>query len=170
MDRPDTERTSGKDIKRVMSLSHFQLQMLRHALSFGAKRVVYSTCSVHKEEDEEVVVRALEGSGYHLGRALPSWHRRGDTSIFRGADKCVRVDPVEDGITGFFVALFVRNDLSEGWEDGDNEEDAGSGSWNTKGNRNKRGRGGRKGGRNMNSPVPAKKPAVGPKITRFDED
>ena len=115
-------------------------------------------------------MRALEGSGYHLGRALPSWHRRGDTSIFRGADKCVRVDPVEDGITGFFVALFVRNDLSEGWEDGDNEEDAGSGSWNTKGNRNKRGRGGRKGGRNMNSPVPAKKPAVGPKITRFDED
>lgn len=113
LDRPDTER-SGKDAKRIATLSHFQLQMLRHALSFGAKRVVYSTCSIHKEEDEGVVMRALDGCNYHLEKALPTWKRRGDKSAFRGAEKCVRVDPVEDGITGFFVALFVRNDLGTG--------------------------------------------------------
>ena len=156
LDRPDTERT-GKDSKRVATLSHFQLQMLRHAMTFGAKRVVYSTCSIHKEEDEGVVMRALEGSNYHLEKALPTWKRRGDKSAFRGAEKCVRVDPVEDGITGFFVALFVRNDLGEGAG-----KDGRYGGTTKKGKgkreREQRKEKGKKGkGANDDSPVPAKK-------------
>lgn len=86
--------------------------MLRHALRFGARRVVYSTCSIHREEDEEVVKLALDSSEgrYTLVPALPAWPRRGDTSVFAEADRCVRVDPDADGMTGFFVACFERTD------------------------------------------------------------
>lgn len=51
----------------------------------AAKRIVYSTCSVHKEEDEEVVMNALGSSeardfGWILAPrsvVLPTWERRG---------------------------------------------------------------------------------------------
>ncbi len=46
--------------RRVAKLASFQLSALKHALSFpGALRVAYSTCSVHAEENERVVARAL---------------------------------------------------------------------------------------------------------------
>jgi 16S rRNA C967 or C1407 C5-methylase (RsmB/RsmF family) len=65
---------------------------------------------VNNEENEKVVVRALQGSGYHLTMALPSWPRRGDTAVFPDAGLCVRVDPCpEDGTTGFFVACFEKD-------------------------------------------------------------
>ena len=114
LDRPQSQRTakSARERQRVRTLSHFQLQMLRHALRFGARRVVYSTCSIHREEDEEVVKLALDSceGRYTLVPALPAWPRRGDTSVFPEADKCVRVDPDADGMTGFFVACFERTD------------------------------------------------------------
>ena len=117
LDRPKSEREARtrQERQRVRTLSHFQLQMLRHALSFGARRVVYSTCSVHTDENEEVVKRGLascEGR-YELVPALPAWPRRGDTAVFDEADKCLRVDPDEDGMTGFFVACFQRVDDKE---------------------------------------------------------
>ena len=110
LDRPRSQRVArnSKEKQRVRTLSHFQLQMLRHALSFNAERVVYSTCSINREEDEEVVKLALDSceGRYTLVEALPSWPRRGDTSVFAEASKCVRVDPDLDGMTGFFVACF----------------------------------------------------------------
>ena len=43
---------------RIKALSNFQVAILSHALRFqGARRVVYSTCSVWPEEDEGVVMR-----------------------------------------------------------------------------------------------------------------
>ena len=114
LDRPQSQRTAqgARERQRVRTLSHFQLQMLRHALRFGARRVVYSTCSIHREEDEEVVKLALDSceGRYALVPALPAWPRRGDTSVFPEADRCVRVDPDADGMTGFFVACFERTD------------------------------------------------------------
>jgi len=43
------------------------------------KRVVYSTCSVHREENEEVVRQVLEAEpAFHLvTRPLACWPRRG---------------------------------------------------------------------------------------------
>jgi len=59
----------------------FQEAALSHALSFAAvQRVVYSTCSVHRRENEDVVARCLAAardSGWALEKALPTWPRRG---------------------------------------------------------------------------------------------
>ena len=59
---PDQEAEDESKLKaRLENLSAFQLKLLQHAMSFpAAKRITYSTCSVHSEENENVVVRALE--------------------------------------------------------------------------------------------------------------
>lgn len=78
---PDAE-----NLARVKALSNFQLAILSHALRFsGAKRVVYSTCSIWEQEDEGVVMRILgkkelRAMGWRLESrqgVLPGWERRG---------------------------------------------------------------------------------------------
>lgn len=45
---------------RLSALSAFQLRLLQHALSFpAARKVTYSTCSLHATENEHVVLKAL---------------------------------------------------------------------------------------------------------------
>lgn len=98
---------------RVNSLAAFQTRALQHALSFpNVQRVVYSTCSVFTEENENVVAAALphaEVAGLSLVHALPFWHRRGLTTLFPWGEKVVRVHPELDGGDGFFVAVFDRH-------------------------------------------------------------
>lgn len=44
--------------QRIRALSNFQLTILSHAMRFtGARRVVYSTCSIWSQEDEGVIMR-----------------------------------------------------------------------------------------------------------------
>ena len=53
--------TDPSNHRRLRSLSAFQLSLLRHAMRFpSADRIVYSTCSIHWEENEGVVRRALQ--------------------------------------------------------------------------------------------------------------
>ena len=63
------------------ALAAFQEAALRHALRFpAARRVAYSTCSLHARENERVVAAVLEEAralGFELEAALPGWHRRG---------------------------------------------------------------------------------------------
>ena len=48
---------------RLSALSAFQLRLLQHALSFpAARKVTYSTCSLHATENEHVVLKALTSS------------------------------------------------------------------------------------------------------------
>jgi putative methyltransferase len=71
--------------------------------------VVYSTCSIHDEENELVVKKALElGSAFHLVRVLPQFPSRGKNIIPNG-DYCVRTTPEVDHTIGFFVSRFERN-------------------------------------------------------------
>jgi putative methyltransferase len=95
---------------RLQKLSNFQKMIIRHAMKFPSlKRLVYSTCSVHEEENEMVVQEVLKNEpGFRLvENPLPSWHRRG-LSKYEFGQHLVRADPYEDGIHGFFVALFTK--------------------------------------------------------------
>lgn len=116
---------------RLVNLAFFQTKIVKHALVHfpNVKRVVYSTCSVHGEENEDVVRALLMDPevaklGWRLMKredVIPTWHRRGWQARFEGmqeegycqsaqelAEGCVRAEPVADGGIGFFVAGFEK--------------------------------------------------------------
>ncbi|XP_030041810.1 28S rRNA (cytosine-C(5))-methyltransferase isoform X2 [Microcaecilia unicolor] len=103
----DDEKSSCEE--RLLALAAFQRKMLGHALSFPAVQcVVYSTCSLHQQENEDVVQDALERNGtFRLVSVLPSWTQRG-LDTFSDAACCLRASPAETLTNGFFVALLQR--------------------------------------------------------------
>lgn len=127
-DGNETIATSEKDLKaRLEALSTFQLTLLLHALEFPAvRRVTYSTCSLHVEENEQVVLNALKSDvaqrrGWRvLSRddqvsGMRSWPVRGQVDACDGdnhvSESCIRAYK-DDGrcVMGFFVAAFVRDE------------------------------------------------------------
>ncbi|XP_042511668.1 25S rRNA (cytosine-C(5))-methyltransferase NSUN5-like [Macadamia integrifolia] len=98
------------DTERVRKLAAFQRKALSHALSFPAvERVVYSTCSIHQMENEDVINSVLplaQSYGFQLTTLLPQWPCRG-LPVFEGSEHLLRTDPIQD-MEGFFIALFVR--------------------------------------------------------------
>lgn len=108
--------------QRLRGLQAFQQRVVKHAMvAFPtATAIVYSTCSVHAMENEQVVEHTLQYSINHsLGWKLvmppgfDSWQRRGvlEDSHALTEEQCnmlIRCTP-EDGMNGFFVALFVRD-------------------------------------------------------------
>lgn len=103
---------------RVDKLARLQRKLLAHALlSFNnCRTVVYSTCSVHEEENENVVRQVLEDErvqarGWVLSNILPgTWKSRG---VVRENDPLpmdytIRCDPAVDATNGFYVARFDR--------------------------------------------------------------
>ncbi|XP_057223913.1 28S rRNA (cytosine-C(5))-methyltransferase [Malurus melanocephalus] len=122
--------------ERLQALAGFQRRVLSHALSFPAlQRLVYSTCSLHQEENEDVVQSVLQdwGSAFRLVTTFPSWPCRG-LAVFPGAESCLRASPAETLTHGFFVAVLelcregaaapsslpaaVKENLGEGTEPG----------------------------------------------------
>ncbi|MEW5317568.1 MAG: hypothetical protein WDW38_008854 [Sanguina aurantia] len=103
--------SEGGDAARVAQLAKFQVMALRKALTFPAlQRLVYSTCSIHQAENEDVVAEVLDdarAAGFDLVDPFPSWHRRG-LPLFVGSEKLVRTDATLDGTDGFFVAVFQK--------------------------------------------------------------
>ncbi|KAM9370747.1 LOW QUALITY PROTEIN: 28S rRNA (cytosine-C(5))-methyltransferase [Phaethornis superciliosus] len=96
--------------ERLQALAGFQRKVLSHALSFPAlQRLVYSTCSLHREENEDVVHAVLQeqGSAFRLVNAFPSWPCRG-LSTFPGAEGCLRASPTDTLTQGFFLAVLER--------------------------------------------------------------
>lgn len=120
-----TVATSEKDLKaRLEALSSFQLSILLHAFNFpAARKITYSTCSFHAEENEHVVLKALRsGIAQKRGwRVLPreaqisgmkAWPVRGLSDACNGASEvaeaCIRAYKDDGrGVMGFFVAAFV---------------------------------------------------------------
>ncbi|OCL14341.1 S-adenosyl-L-methionine-dependent methyltransferase [Glonium stellatum] len=121
---------------RLEALSSFQLRILTHAMRFSAARkITYSTCSIHFEENEWVVFRALASPvakerGWRIWKrsdqveGMKKWERRGvweegkaeDEQSLREEERqevlegCIRCEKgTDEGTMGFFVAGFVRD-------------------------------------------------------------
>lgn len=125
---------ADKLTERLTALSTFQLHILTHAMRFpSARKITYSTCSIHFEENEGVVFQALATSvakerGWRVLRraeqveGLRKWDRRGQWEegklgggVVEERNKedvlegCIRCDKgTQEGTMGFFVAAFVR--------------------------------------------------------------
>ncbi|KAF9977506.1 hypothetical protein BGZ73_005777 [Actinomortierella ambigua] len=120
-----------KKKERLRSLGEFQVECVSKAMTFpNAQKISYSTCSIHAEENEHVVVTLLrkhwpEWKLVPRSQVLPTWHRRGvpsevgdipglvstDEDRAKVADCLVRAIPGgKDGdpMNGFFVACFER--------------------------------------------------------------
>ncbi|KAL5326890.1 hypothetical protein ACEPPN_004579 [Leptodophora sp. 'Broadleaf-Isolate-01'] len=124
-----TAISSEDELKnRLEALSKFQLELLLHAFKFpAARKITYSTCSIHAEENENVVQRALTSpiakqAGWRILkreeqiRGMKDWPVRGSQQACGGndelAESCIRANKDDEhGTMGFFLAGFVR-DLS----------------------------------------------------------
>ena len=147
MDENSEESKSDATIdqERLRKLASFQFVIMKHALSFpGARKVVYSTCSIHAEENERVVIDLLldeqiRNQGWTLAsrdEVIPEWPRRGiesefvkmsrDEQVCRDlAGGCVRANPKEDGGIGFFAACFVKREAIDGYAKNNGAADKG---------------------------------------------
>ncbi|KAI1477345.1 S-adenosyl-L-methionine-dependent methyltransferase [Daldinia eschscholtzii] len=135
-DGKETLVSSEKELEaRLEALSLFQLTLLLHAFKFpAAKKITYSTCSIHAQENEQVVLKALQSDiakerGWRIlrreqqVRGLREWPVRGSVEASDGdseiADACIRSYKDDGrGVMGFFVAGFVR-DVKPAFADGD---------------------------------------------------
>jgi putative methyltransferase len=122
---------------RLTSLAAFQLAIVLHAFAFpAAKKVTYSTCSIHAIENEGVVLSALQSAvakqrGWRVlkrgeqVRGMREWPVRGQGHEGLGEEEvegCVRAERGDGrGVMGFFVVAFVRDD--DGGEDEKKEGD-----------------------------------------------
>lgn len=139
-------KTEDHDIRlsaRLKSLSTFQLKLLQHAFEFPqARKITYSTCSIHAAENEHVVIQALQSpiAQSRHWRILPrdqqisgakTWTIRGDRAACQDylagsdprhaqeiAEACLRCEKgTKEGTQGFFVAAFVRDDVNDDEDD-----------------------------------------------------
>ncbi|PQE13007.1 NOL1 NOP2 sun family protein [Rutstroemia sp. NJR-2017a BBW] len=114
---------------RLSALAEFQLELLLHAFKYpAARKITYSTCSIHAEENESVVRKALESSlarerGWKILkrdeqiRGMREWPVRGSAEACEGdhtlSEACIRANKGdENGTMGFFLAGFVRSQPS----------------------------------------------------------
>lgn len=122
MHRPESllhSEKSGRTARtKAEALSKFQERILEHALRFPrVHKVVYSTCSIFEEENEEVVRRVLSkaefSDSFEIENALPQWPQRGiSKGKYPFASNCIRCFPNTHRMHGFFVASFVRKAVS----------------------------------------------------------
>ncbi|OBT77175.1 hypothetical protein VF21_05106 [Pseudogymnoascus sp. 05NY08] len=126
-----TAITSAQDLQaRLAALAAFQLTLLLHAMRFpGARKITYSTCSEHNEENEGVVLAALESEVARerewrvLRReeqvgGMKRWDVRGvdgPEGEYEGiSEGCIRANKGDgEGTMGFFVCPFVRDGGAE---------------------------------------------------------
>ncbi|KAI0997783.1 hypothetical protein K3495_g10407 [Podosphaera aphanis] len=111
---------------RLTALSKFQLELLLHAFKFpAARKITYSTCSIHAEENELVIRKALEHpyakeKGWRIlkrdeqPQGMSNWPVRGSQDTCGVPEdlamSCIRTNKGDEhGTMGFFVAALVRD-------------------------------------------------------------
>lgn len=112
MMRTGTEKFHATcDSQRLQMLKRFQISILMHALHFPqVERVVYSTCSVHVEENEEVVeeVMCQVSELFQFCLVCPDWRGSRGLDGYPHSQLFLRLLPEQDLTQGFFVACFQR--------------------------------------------------------------
>lgn len=116
MDRPEQSNINKSLTKRLQNLQSFQVYLLRYALfNFpNVRRIIYSTCSLYPEENEEVIDEVLAdiGNAYSLvpvKELLKNNWINFSSKRYNCGDKCLYSKPNIDFCNGFFVAVFERN-------------------------------------------------------------
>jgi len=132
----EEEKDTDASAARLEKLSNLQSKIVEHALRFpAAKCVSYSTCSIHCEENEDVVARILaskpaQAGGWRLmlrheqAKGMREWKGRGIASedgartgkslTDEEREACIRCTPRDaEGTMGFFVCAFVRKSDGE---------------------------------------------------------
>ncbi|XP_018318829.1 uncharacterized protein LOC108732484 [Agrilus planipennis] len=101
--------------ERLKKLQGFQILLLKHCMRHfhNAKRVVYSTCSIHPEENEEVVKDILSSTyNFKLMSAKNllkgPWLNFGSSKYGNIGKNCLYSRPEKDLTNGFFVAVFEK--------------------------------------------------------------
>ncbi|OQR83294.1 NOP2/Sun domain family, member 5 [Achlya hypogyna] len=94
-----------------------QIAIVEQAMALPKMQtVVYSTCSVHRTENEAVVAKLLKahGADWTLVNVLPDWPERGvggDDIQAKVARRCVRASHAQQ-THGFFVSCFERRSVA----------------------------------------------------------
>ncbi|XP_060816364.1 28S rRNA (cytosine-C(5))-methyltransferase [Bombus pascuorum] len=116
LDRQIVHGNEKCDPQRLKQLQAFQVFILRHALlNFpNVKRIVYSTCSIHPEENEQVIDEILENvqDAYKLSPVKDLLNENWlnfSSKKYNCSDKCLYANSDIDLCNGFFVAVFERN-------------------------------------------------------------
>lgn len=105
----------AKDDHRLYKLAGLQIKILSHAMTAfpKVKRIVYCTCSLYKEENEQVVQRCLQlNPSFKLlsgKKALRNkWQNVGDTDYAQIGKNCLYCLPDHDLTDGIFLAMFEK--------------------------------------------------------------
>jgi putative methyltransferase len=108
---------------KVAQLAKAQLELILFAMKLpNLQVVVYSTCSVYREENEDVVMGVLaKQNTFKCVEAIPKWPHRGLEGVpefQKIASLVCRATYEKDSTNGFFVARFER--ITQG--DGEDKE------------------------------------------------